>query len=741
MSLKIKSITDSKANGVGLPVAEAPKMTAVQNALVQSALSRVTFAPALEPKKEEIARDAMNLKKTTLSNVLASSPSFQLGLTNQELRLLDSMFQRWALYNRICLYELVALDLYTDLVQLGKYLPKEPMSVILESFCAEFAMSYVSICAENTKDKCSVLLEFAKPGVKTTQRVFVVSREHSERSLAQIKESLLLLGSAKKRLSSVSSHLNSVSKKLDLLKRLLLHPEAMNLLTGFNLFAHAEKFPGSKALNSDSPHKTLEDLIQYAQFLDTSFSCGVKKGFLGIQAITLHDLAEQLGAASKKGNLFQAIKQFKREFSPRYLHMEDCIAGLRRDSKAAGLGQITPDEYYQQHNTPLVANKSPQEFASQLFANLMTIGLVVQFTYDVFEILDEQVMAPLYPEIYIPTSACLTRFNINFETALAQAGQLLDQAGQAKNLTLLPVALSDTQQTALRALLNRADLGSFFVPRLITLPLEEYYVNLHTFNTQSDGRFHFHLWLPFIKSVEPCVKLMMEITHELAERRAIFLGDVEKFLRSLDPVELRGRRQQWIDFFREFCFQNSLDVCRWTMIAQDIQAISQIHVNLAVVNSEEHLLPEALVDYMDCEGIEELFNKLLYPPQNPMHEDLEDKPVRVQAPTEGVTRPASTPPKMAPVREKLEGKQNRQQERAPVEERSPSAFVIRRGEKTRRILSRLRELGFLPVSKRGSHQKLEGKEGQSVIIPTGGKRKHQKRGTAASITSQANGQS
>lgn len=739
MSSRINPVSGNRVvNGSGAPAPEAPKMTVVQNALVQSALSHLRCAPALEPKREDLVRDGMNLKKPQVDNWPEDAPAFQLGLTNPELRLLDSMFDRWALYDRICLYELLALDLYTEIVKLGKYLPKEATAAILESFCAEFAISYVSICAENAKSGCPVPLEFAKPGVKSANRLFAKSRESTAHSFAELKETLRLLASTKKRLSSVSSSLNSVTKKLELMQRLLLHPEAMNLLTQFNLLAHKEKLPNVTALNSDSPHKTLEDLVQYVQFLDTSFTCGVKKGFLGVQSLLLHELAEQLKGAAQKSNLFQAIKQFKHAFAPRYLELHDTIEALKRATKAAGLGKLTPAEYYQQHNTQLLSNKNAQEFASQLFVNLMTVGLIAQFNYDVFEILDEQIMEPLYPGVYIPTSSCLLRFNINFQTALAQVSQLFKQAEQDKNLpTATPASLSNAQQTALQALLKTADLRSFFVPRLLSLPLTDYMQDISNLNTRSSGRFHLHLWLPFLKGVEPCVKLMTQITQELPDRRTAFLGEVEKFLRSIDRTELISHRQEWIHFFREFCFQNSLDVCRWTMIAQDIRAISQIHVNLAVVNSEEHLLPEALVDYMDLEGIEELFNKLLYPPQNPMHEDLEDKPVRVQTRVESVAAAAPAPRQEAPPREKLESKKNSQLESAPAERASPSLFTIRRGEKTRRILARLRELGFIPVSKRGSHQKLEGKEGQTVIIPTGGKRKHQKRGTAASIADQA----
>lgn len=752
MSSRINPVSGNRAvNGSGEPAPEAPKMTVVQNALVQSAFSHLSCPPALEPKKEELIHDAMNLKKIRVDNGLEKVPTFRLDLTNQELRLLDTMFERWALYDRICLYELLALDLYTEIVKLGKYLPKEAMAAIQESFCAEFAISYASICAEKSKDGCPVPLEFVKPGVKSANRRFAISRESTVGSFAKLKETLQQLASTKKRLSSVSSSLNSVMKKFDLMKGLLLHPEGINLLTQFNLLAHKDKLPNVTALNSNSPHKTLEDLIQYVQFLDTSFACGVKKGFLGIQSLILHDLAEQLASAAQKSNLFQAIKQFKREFAPRYLDLHDETEALKNAIKAAGLGKLTPAEYYGQHKTQLTSNKNPQEFASQLFVNLMTIGLTAQFNYDVFEILDEQIMEPLYPGVYIPTSSCLLRFNINFQTALAQVeqllGQLLGQTERDKNLPhATPTSLSNAQQIVLRTLLKTADLGSFFVPRLLSLPLTDYKQDISKLNSRSLGRFNLHLWLPFLKSVEPCVKLMTQITQELSDRRTIFLGEIEKFLRTVDRAELISHRREWTHFFREFCFQNSLDLCRWTMIAQDIRAISQIHVNLAVVNSEEHLLPEALVDYMELEGIEELFNKLLYPSQNPMHEDLEDKPVRVRARVarvESVPAAAPTPQQEAPQqeaapREKLESKKNSQQESAPVERASTALFAIRRGEKTRKIMSRLRELGFLPVSKRGSHQKLEGKEGQTVIIPTGGKRKHQKPGTGASIATQAN---
>lgn len=761
MSFESNIVSGTSVNGSGQTTSAslsipAPKKSDekmaqfVQNALVQNTLTNVRFDSTLLPRKEEVTQNVMSLA-TQREEAFSDAPTIKLDLTPQELRLINAMFQRWALSDKICLLELWGFDLYTDLVQVGKHLPTDWMEKILNLFCAEFAMCRVSICAESTKDQCPCELEFAKPGVKTVKRTFVHSRQMTTEGLSNVKGFLQTLASTKKRDNDFSSSLQSVNKKLELGKKLLLHPNAMCLLVDFNLLSHRKNFPKASALNNSSPQKTLGDLIQFVHFIDSCFQSAVKNRYLAYNAENLNLFSQTLAQAASKKNLFQAIKQFKLKFSPKLCQMQDEIRQLKI---------ISITEPDQRDLSKLDNERNPQ----YVFSYLTTTQVIQQFHYDFLDILDEQVMEPLYPGLYIPTTTCFRRLKLNLAAAFRQLPQKPDEhAGKltAKTFPTPPTHLSQTQQSLLTTILSESQLTPVFLPKIATLPRftativskNEVAIRLWTslFDLKSERRLQHDHWFQYIQELQPYVKIITNFQEELVERRRLFLSQIEKFLCTLDRQEISSHRQAWSHYFKEFCFQESLDVCRWIMIVQDIQAISQLHVNMNVVNSEEHLLPEPLVDFMELEGIEELFNKLLYPNQQPMHEDLFDKPVRTQAKTDTVAHTTLSSAKSKTNVEKVETKKNAQIMQAEAQTKSsfsltdeplqvnPPLFSIRRGEKTRRILSRLRELGFFSVSTRGSHLKLEDEKGQTVIVSKGGKRKHQKQGTARSISLQVNG--
>lgn len=757
MSLKTGAVSGSNANGV---VAHPPapkkeeKATAqvVLNALAESVGIFEVRNPQLADtaaKKAELVQKTFNLEKIKIITN-ADAPPFALNLEKHDQALIEEMFGRWALYDRICLLELWGLDLYTDIKELGKYLPKDAADKILEKFCADFALGYVSLCAERNVHRPKTL-EFGERGVKSKEKTFVRTRRGWTIHLAVVREALEALTSSKMRVSTISTSLKTVKKKFALGEQLLLHPHAGELLVDFDLFSFGDRFKHTSKLNSSSPHKTLEDLAKFAQFIQYGFDSAVKLGDLGFQTGTDNSFAKKLAELPKNEKIFIAVKQLKKDIAPLFMHMQQMVDHLKTAHLSAAAGELTPEMYYPQvHGTPVCTKKSANEFASQLFVSLTSVGAFLQFFYDYCDILDERVMEPLYPEIFVPTNACINRLNLNL---LAMFKMILHSSPDTSISTSPPPSLLSSHQKSLfETIGNKVWKGTLFLPQVLQLPLADYQQKFVNLNQRDTARFQYHQWLPFIKEMEPLAKVSGQLIERLDGTRGVLLKEIEDFLRTLDPQVLSSNRAQWTLYFKELCFQGSLGLCRLIMITQDMKAIMQLHVNMAVVNSEEHLLPEPLVDFMELEGIEQLFSKLLTP-HHPMVEDLEDKPEkRPQQKVTAVAQPILAPVSLAPQKhvkkvEKDDGKTqptilrssfSLEEARAPVTKPAP-VFTITRGEKTRKILSRLRGLGFLPVRQKGSHLTLEDEKGQPVTVSTGGKRAHQKRGTGRSIASQANG--
>ncbi len=745
------------ASPVAMPATPAPKkeegkgdtmQQVVTNALAESAASQnfgSRHAANNPAKKIALAQQVLHFEPVKIDTE-QDAPPFNLGLTKHDQALIDEMFGRWALKDSICLLELWGLDLYADMQELGKYLPKEEVEKILERFCADFVLGYVSLCAERNVNRPKAL-EFGEKGVKSREKIFVRTRRGWTIYLAEMKEALQTLASSKMRVSTISTRLKTVKKKLELGEQLLLHPHAGELLADFNLRAFGERFKHASKLNSSSPHKTLEDLARFAQFISYGFESAIKLEYLGLQSPSLGLFAKKLAELPKNEKMFTAVKQLKKEIAPVFADAQQMIDHLKISYLRAVAGELTPEKYYpQMHRTSVTGKKSANEFASQLFVNMVSMGLLLNFFYDFCDILDERVMEPLYPEIFVPTTACANRFNFNLGAMFVAIGNSLYSLGTPISPPPPPSLLSSHQKELLVTIANKVQMGTLFLPHILQLPFHDYLQKFKDLQQGLTHRFQPHTWLPLIKEMEPLIKITGQLMGRLDETRSALLKEIEDFLRTLDPQVLSSNRAQWTGYFKELSFQGSLDLCRLTMITQDMKAIMQLHVNMAVVNSEEHLLPEPLVDFMELEGIDQLFSKLLTP-HHPMIEDLEDRPEkpRPQQKVAAVAQPILAPVKPAPPKriEKVEKDDGKTQPSFPRSsfalEEAPAPFVISRGEKTRKILSRLRALGFLPVSQRGSHRKLEDEKGQPVIVPVGGKRAHQKRGTGRSIASQASG--
>ncbi len=664
-------------------------------------------------------------------------PEITLKLTPQERALLDEIFGSLALQQEMCLLEILGVDLFKQMGALIPLLPAGAGEMFREKFCGDFFWGYISlIMIKNATNPDSnfpevTLYDRTKP---SNGFEIGISIGHWVLLLTQVIEAL------KSSRISKSARTQAVIKRVDLLIALISKPKSHTFLVDDHLVSLEKYFPKSAALTHASTEKTHQDLTTLTEFLITGFNSGLKRGYFSIQDSCMSEFHEALETFSKKRKLAD-VKNIKQKLGNALIQFEKLQRQTQRSLSLAKAGTLSHKSYCASQGISVAREKNQKEFTAFLYAQLLQCSLITDFYHDCLEIFDKQILVKLFPDVYVPTSAALHRLDANLVWLLNKAEARA--SSPLRDLSIPSSSLIDMQKAELGAFHTHVQssmrtLLSPFLPAGEQLNrVKSGLDNLH----QAD-KLQYHRWIPFVQLFESHLKLFDLALPSLEELRLSHLEKIESFLKTLDPRELSQNRQKWIDYFEEISFQENLDFCRLCMLTRDLQAVSYLNVNINGLNSEDHLLPEELIDLMSLEGLEEIFERLAPKPLDdekkpstavrPMIEDIEGKPEKprpttVQATTAVVARSlaqtlslTATPAPRARA--------------ARVEEEVP--FKIRRGEKKRKIIARLRELGFLPRSIRGSHLKLESKDdGKQTILPLHGSLKT---GTAHSIEKQVN---
>jgi hypothetical protein len=667
-------------------------------------------------EKADGVSNIMALKKTTFeSGTLA--PAFTLSLEKREEQQIDALFARWALNTDISLFDLWGVDLFTKIEAFIKYLPEAERQEIIERFCAKFALAFVSMTAEGNLENMKI--EFYQKGVKSKNRRYVWERPSLIEEFQDIKKTIRdLIPLQKLKIKTIRQALQNLEQHFDLGCKLLAHPQALTFLTDFTCGGISDRFPKAVLLSKNNPTQSLEDLTTFTRFYALGFTCAIKQGHLGISKNLLEDVHSQLLLLAKSGNKQKAAAGLKKALSPAFQELQEIRLHLKKASERAYCGKLTKEEYYGDQ-VKMKAN-SPEEFASQLYATNLAWFILEGTLCDCLFLLDEQVMEPLYPETYVPTRSILRRFSLNLRSLF---DIILDKnffSFSYKALPSPPAKISEPQQHALEKLAHeiRTDVQGLF-SQLLSQRWMQPESMISATKLLRKERVHFSEWIPFLKTeFEPTLPLMEELHKNLAVIKNKHLTLIQDFLKTMDPKDVQAKRKEWTAYFQDLCFHESLDFCRLSMMTQDLKAILQMESNLNAGLSEEDLLPDTLVDYMELEGIDTVFAELFPPPvdlEKPKEEtpaSAEPTPVSspsAEKPKAETTALADVPAK-PPKKDKLEHKGNTPAAapkvrglEATVE---PEPFRIRRGEKTRKILKRLRDIGMLPKRQSGTAHKV-----------------------------------
>ncbi len=402
--------------------------------------------------------------------------------------------------------------------------------------------------------------------------------------------------------------------------------------------------------------------------------------------------------------------------------------------------------------------------------------LMGTFLQDITAAIDERLVGGLDPENHIPLDAVIRRFNF----CLLALG---DKWERTPRPTPLPADLKEHVKR-LKPLFNKAKAE---VERGIETCFLNIYEAMVLHQVNGTLQNSFQAWGAFLRASREKIARLGQWLSRTDQLHRRILGDLEERLKRMDRGMLARNRQDLVLALQEMALKSGFHLLYAAMAVRDGEAVSKLDGVVSELDIE-NVLPDELIDFFDLEGIEEIIDRLtegvvIAPTASPEPAAAAAAPSasptaalvaepaaatpsaspRAAAVAETVTAAPSASPRAAVATEPAAATPSASPRTAAVAEpaaAAPSArtgiataaaaparsaeeqvrFTIRRGEKVRKIVAKLKAWGFYPSSNsrgRGSHRGFENADGKRLTVPVGGHRVHMKPGTAASVAAAA----
>ena len=723
----------------------------------------------------------------------SKSVRLSLKLDADEIHLLKKIFGGLALNDKMGLMEILSFSIYKDVISLGKYF-KGSIDEISEAYCADFLAAYISILAKGSGQD-SELLEFHQRGLTDGKRVFFISLHEFALRLKDTASKLKkALSERRLKIPSIENEYRNFEKKTTFFCKIIEHKDALACFGEYNLDALKEYFPGVELLNNSSSNKTTQDLNDLITFISQSFRSCAKKRIYGNTIGSFEDFQRNLNLLSTAKNKMKVIQNLKKTIAKNISMMHQPIDHFRSifisanstasnsthwnlsaKETSAKLGTCGPQAIFGSG----CEDRTVRQFANQTLSMSLSANLERLFWYNILQILDYQIIQTI-TSTYIPTDVCANRINFliqKFFDIATDPNKMI-----APDLMLVPrptfASLNGDQLAQLAIVFvsikndfNEFDLKLFSISEEINLhELFKDWIIINKNNRLIFAHTYVDIWFGFLTKHAALFSFIEELFPKLDELRLRHCKLIEKFLGELDKSQLAMNKKEWIAFFQEESFQASLSFCPYMLVATHAKMLGNLHADLSKVGDERDLLEPSMVRYMTLSGIEEIVDNLILdlskttPPlslsayakeseskEAPILKGLcgspESKEMATAQPaltnvkglsmlntlcSEKKTSPAK-PTSMPP---KVKASSSRVPTQCIAVDDTP--FAISYGEKVRVILSRLRKLGYLCNSIKGSHIHMQ-KDDIKLTVPRHGNDDHLAPGTARAIARAVNG--
>ncbi len=764
-------------NGNGIGAAAAPSLGQAASA------ARDTQDRALNLMSREIAsrfslRDLnFDEKARSFSGALNLEPpaiptrmlKLSKQLTRTQSRFIKGLFHH-PLHTKLSLVDLWGFDFVYHFKALmakkGLGLPLVDLSALLKKFSSDFGVGYLSRVVEpktnETMMRLNGLIFYERYKTPEGQYLVITSREWAYRLEGVADRLKALLKPFRK---SLGEEIDYLQESLMMGRELLLHPDSREVLSNCTLEGCLELFPEASRLNDGSAEERLQRLGQFAKFVSQVFA-GLKVGAMKDDPPLFLSFGERLEAVYKSPDRCALIRRLKLETADLLREMSRASKDFSRDMQRASAGEA--DAHSEENRRYFLA----------LFVGRMRHHLMSSFLQEMLSSLDEQILAAFDPENHVPLTSYFTRFDLCFMA-------ITDSPPPKEAATLprtLPALSADCQSdfaslfATLQAKMMR-QVASCFRDR------EQTAAYLRVVNKEDVTVFE--SWLSIASDLREEIANFSRTLESLEDLRREALGMIDGWLNKIDKSFLAMHRETLINALQEAMLRECFDLFHLAMIVKDSKAIFKLDGLRSEIAVEE-TLTDSLIDLVELEGIEELFDRLTegvtIPPKLAAAVTLEATPAAASASTrapEPAPAPApdatpapesalvasGAPPVPAPMAAAAPGATPDREpaSAAPMSSLEPvsralrppsvpaaaaparpdeerARFTIRRGEKVRKIVAKLRAWGFYPSSNtrgRGSHRGFENADGKRLTVPMGGHRTHMKPGTAASVAAAA----
>lgn len=619
--------------------------------------------------------------------------TFQLSAS--EAQLIRDLCSLYPLGSHLSMLDILGFAINDHLGQLIAKSPTQCKEQLIDAQ-ADIAAACIRLLIGLRRSSNQYIHHFGPPNDFTGQFSLTIPKflERLDDRLSSFKDSLMHVQSFNK--NSSSSQQNKLKKirqgivdeldkmvipMRDLLNKLLQAEDAFQLiLIGMSYYQ------GGVALEQESDNART-CIQQYWNYIQQGHAQGIKKGWLGVRY--------PFGAVVTKGLNFSyppkevELAQFGKKVIQEFYSTKERLAQLTEELTLAKCDKLSHQEWLAKNGAACTTKKQQKEFFEQLCAVYLTHEALSMYLTDLIELVEKRICpkgTPVTRSLFYRLTFNLVKYAPPSQhLPTSKITNLAKQVAEKlqEHQPLFEMIRRDRQPTS--------EDASYLEWVSLLVPMGD------------------ELEALLIQSLQSLVLLKSELSQDLKSKWS------KLSIEELKAVDVSA--------VRESLFQEGLQLVRPLVVLSDALAV----LYRRSLRGEASAIPQELVEIMDLGGLEEIIQELILAktvvvektPEPALPTISQQAPEKLVVIKKAVSKPAKK--EVKPIAKVVQ----------PIVAPSVDLTGL---NKSRKILQRLKELGFWEDRQRGSHHILKGPQGGVVVVP---ENSSLQAGTVRSIQDQA----